>query len=158
MERLRKEEKQRRLYSGVGRTAPRSLHSHGSSSREGETATQNGTDNGSGFDGQSEEVKEGMSWDRTKSLEQRQLTARSAASRSWNESAAGRLKAKHSRTEVVAVCGAAGFGKSALVQSVQATARKHGYFTSAKFELAARTPFGPLTRVLSSLFRQIDRF
>ncbi|KAK6437041.1 Chk1 protein kinase [Oleoguttula sp. CCFEE 5521] len=153
MERLRTQEKQRRLNNGVGHSAPRSLHSHGSSSREGDSATPVG--NGSAFDGESDEAREIMSLDKVASLDTRQLSARSTASRNWNDGAASRMRARHSKTEVVSVCGAAGFGKSALVQSVQATARKHGYFTSAKFELSRRTPFGPLTRILSSLFRQI---
>ncbi|OQO01832.1 hypothetical protein B0A48_12305 [Cryoendolithus antarcticus] len=153
MERLRTQEKQRRLNNGVGRSAPRSLHSHGSSSRDGDTATPAG--NGSAYDGESEEARELMSLDKVASLDTRQLSARSTASRNWNDGAASRMRARHSKTEVVSVCGAAGFGKSALVQSVQATARNHGYFTSAKFELNTRTPFGPLTRILSSLFRQI---
>ncbi|TKA55682.1 hypothetical protein B0A55_13386, partial [Friedmanniomyces simplex] len=36
---------------------------------------------------------------------------------------------KKGRTEVIAICGAAGHGKSSLVQSIAPTARRHGYFT-----------------------------
>lgn len=67
---------------------------------------------------------------------------------------AQRLKFK-GRTELIAICGATGFGKSALVQSVQSTIRQRGYFTSAKFDQVRNSPFEPLTKVLSSLFRQI---
>ncbi|KAK3695943.1 Chk1 protein kinase [Vermiconidia calcicola] len=59
------------------------------------------------------------------------------------------------RTEVIAICGAAGFGKSSLVQSIAPTARRHGYFTSAKFDQVKNAPFEPVVRVMSSLFRQI---
>jgi serine/threonine protein kinase len=59
------------------------------------------------------------------------------------------------RTEIVAICGQAGFGKSALVHSVQVQARKHGYFTTAKFDPVRIAPFDPVVRVMSSLFRQI---
>ncbi|KAK3069716.1 Chk1 protein kinase [Teratosphaeriaceae sp. CCFEE 6253] len=62
---------------------------------------------------------------------------------------------KKGRTEVIALCGAAGHGKSALVQSIAPTARRHGYFTSAKFDQIKSAPFDPVIRVMSSLFRQI---
>ena len=62
---------------------------------------------------------------------------------------------KRGRTEIIGICGQAGFGKSALVQSVQVQARKHGYFTTAKFDPVRKTPFDPVVRVMSSLFRQI---
>ena len=62
---------------------------------------------------------------------------------------------KKGRTEVIAICGKAGHGKSTLVQSIAPVARKHGYFTSSKFDQVRNSPFEPLVRVLSSLFRQI---
>ncbi|KXT13953.1 hypothetical protein AC579_4202 [Pseudocercospora musae] len=62
---------------------------------------------------------------------------------------------KKGRTELIGVCGAAGFGKSVLIRSIQTQARKHGYFTSAKFDQIRSTPFDPVIRVMSSLFRQI---
>lgn len=62
---------------------------------------------------------------------------------------------KKGRTELVGICGAPGNGKSALVQSIQGTARRHGYFTSAKFDPVRSSPFDPILRVMSSLFRQI---
>lgn len=67
---------------------------------------------------------------------------------------AQRLKHK-GRTELIAICGATGYGKSALVQSVQTTIRQRGYFTSAKFDQVRNSPFEPVTKVMSSLFRQI---
>lgn len=59
------------------------------------------------------------------------------------------------RCEVVSISGAAGLGKSCLVQSVQVEARRRGYFASSKFDQAKRTPFGPVLKLLSSLFKQV---
>ena len=57
--------------------------------------------------------------------------------------------------EIVLIEGAAGSGKSFLVQSVLAEARRRGYCATAKFETARRTAFGPLLKLLSSLFKQV---
>lgn len=59
------------------------------------------------------------------------------------------------RCEVIAVGGATGLGKSRLVQSVQSTARSHGYFASAKFDKTKKAPFDPILKVMSSMFRQV---
>lgn len=65
-------------------------------------------------------------------------------------------KLKHrGRTEVITLLGAQGVGKSLLIQSIQSHVRRHGYFAMARFDRARPTPFEPLTKVLSSLFRQI---
>lgn len=57
--------------------------------------------------------------------------------------------------EVVAVEGAGGLGKSCLVQSVLGEARRRGYCATAKFDTSRRTAFGPLLKLLSSLFKQV---
>ncbi|CAJ0552040.1 Ff.00g060190.m01.CDS01 [Fusarium sp. VM40] len=57
--------------------------------------------------------------------------------------------------EVITVEGAGGLGKSCLVQSVLADARRRGYCATAKFDTARRTAFGPLLKLLSSLFKQV---
>ncbi|KAH6891221.1 putative histidine kinase HHK1p [Thelonectria olida] len=57
--------------------------------------------------------------------------------------------------EVITIAGVGGVGKSFLVQSVLAEARRRGYCATAKFETARRTAFGPLLKLLSSLFRQV---
>jgi signal transduction histidine kinase/predicted ATPase/CheY-like chemotaxis protein/serine/threonine protein kinase len=57
--------------------------------------------------------------------------------------------------EVVIIEGAGGLGKSCLVQSVLPDARRRGYCTTAKFDRAKRTAYGPLLKLLSSLFRQV---
>jgi predicted ATPase len=62
---------------------------------------------------------------------------------------------RKNRCEVIAISGAAGLGKSCLVQSIQIIARSHGYFASAKFDQAKKAPFDPILRLMSSLFRQI---
>ncbi|KAF2687868.1 hypothetical protein K458DRAFT_360637 [Lentithecium fluviatile CBS 122367] len=62
---------------------------------------------------------------------------------------------RRARCEIVAIEGVTGLGKSKLVQSVQATARGHGYFASAKFDPAKKAPFEPILKLMSSLFRQM---
>jgi len=57
--------------------------------------------------------------------------------------------------EIVTIEGAGGLGKTCLVQSVLAEARRRGYCATAKFDTARRTAFGPLLKLLSSLFRQV---
>ncbi|KAK4189996.1 Two-component system protein A [Podospora australis] len=57
--------------------------------------------------------------------------------------------------EIVLIEGAGGLGKSCLVQSVLAEARRRGYCATAKFDTARRTAYGPLLKLLSSLFRQV---
>ncbi|KAF5021441.1 hypothetical protein F66182_6535 [Fusarium sp. NRRL 66182] len=57
--------------------------------------------------------------------------------------------------EVVTIEGAGGLGKSCLVQSVLTDARRRGYCATAKFDTARRTAFGPLLKLLSSLFKQV---
>jgi serine/threonine protein kinase len=59
------------------------------------------------------------------------------------------------RCEVIVIAGAAGLGKSCLVHSVQVEARRRGYFASSKFDPAKKTPFGPVIKLLSSLFKQV---
>ncbi|KAK1250479.1 hypothetical protein MKX08_010482 [Trichoderma sp. CBMAI-0020] len=62
---------------------------------------------------------------------------------------------RHGHCEVIMVEGAGGVGKSLFVQSVLADARRNGYCATAKFDTAKRTPFGPLLKLLSSLFKQV---
>ncbi|KHO01898.1 ATPase-like, ATP-binding domain protein [Metarhizium album ARSEF 1941] len=62
---------------------------------------------------------------------------------------------RRGQCEVVTIEGAGGLGKSFLVQSVLGEARRRGYCATAKFDTARRTAFGPLLKLLSSLFRQV---
>jgi serine/threonine protein kinase len=61
------------------------------------------------------------------------------------------------RCEVITVAGAAGLGKTRLLQSVQVEARQRGYFTSTKFDQSQteKKPFDPILKLLSSLFQQL---
>ena len=59
------------------------------------------------------------------------------------------------RCELISITGAAGAGKSSLIQSTQADIRNLGYFASSKFDPARKAPFEPLLRAMGSLFRQI---
>lgn len=71
-----------------------------------------------------------------------------------NSRNSGKFRRK-GRCEVIGIAGAAGLGKSCLVQSVQIEARRRGYFASSKFDQAKKTPFGPVLKLLSSLFKQV---
>ena len=62
---------------------------------------------------------------------------------------------RRGQCEIVTIEGTAGLGKSCLVQSVLNEARRRGYCSTAKFDKAKRTAFGPLLNLLSSLFRQL---
>ncbi|KAH6606673.1 serine threonine kinase [Trichoderma cornu-damae] len=62
---------------------------------------------------------------------------------------------RHGHCEVIMVEGTGGVGKSLFLQSVLADARRNGYCATAKFDTAKRTPFGPLLKLLSSLFKQV---
>ena len=57
--------------------------------------------------------------------------------------------------ELIYITGAAGSGKSSLVQSAIPEIRKWGFFATAKFDRANKAPFEPLIRAASALFRQI---
>ena len=57
--------------------------------------------------------------------------------------------------EIVTLEGAGGLGKSILVQSVLPDIRKRGYCATAKFDTARRVAFGPIIKLLSSLFKQV---
>ncbi|KAK4228498.1 Two-component system protein A [Podospora fimiseda] len=62
---------------------------------------------------------------------------------------------RNGQAEIVTIEGAGGLGKSCLVHSVLAEARRRGYCATAKFDTARRTAYGPLLKLLSSLFRQV---
>lgn len=59
------------------------------------------------------------------------------------------------RTEVITIIGEQGVGKSTLIKTVQPHIRRHGYFALGRFDRARPTPFEPMLKVMSSLFRQI---
>ena len=59
------------------------------------------------------------------------------------------------KTDVVAVCGSPGIGKSTLLHSVHAEARAKGYLAVVKFDQYRNSPFDPVLKLLSSVMRQI---
>lgn len=62
---------------------------------------------------------------------------------------------KRGRCDVITLLGPQGIGKTHLIQHIQPSIRRHGYFAWARFDQARTEPFGPLLKAMSSLFRQI---
>ena len=91
----------------------------------------------------------------TKSSETSSIGESPGSSRGNAQSRRQRQHLRKRRCEVVTILGAAGIGKSSLVQDSQAEIRQFGYFASAKFDPARRTPFEPLLTALANLLRQI---
>ncbi|CAO3599544.1 unnamed protein product [Absidia cylindrospora] len=58
-------------------------------------------------------------------------------------------------TEMVAIFGDSGVGKSTLVRSIQQVARDYGYIATAKFDTRQPTPYGCILRCLSIFFKNI---
>ncbi|CRK18460.1 hypothetical protein BN1723_017656 [Verticillium longisporum] len=84
----------------------------------------------------------------------RQSVADSTASSLSRQLGSAKFR-RRGHCEIITIEGVAGLGKSFLFQSVFAEARKRGYYVSAKFDNARRQAFGPLLKLLSSLFRQV---
>lgn len=59
------------------------------------------------------------------------------------------------RCEVITINGAAGIGKTDLLNRVQPTIRKTGYIAITRLDRAKRVPFEPFAKILASLLRQI---
>lgn len=59
------------------------------------------------------------------------------------------------RCEVITISGAAGIGKTDLLNRVQPTIRKSGYIAITRLDRAKRVPFEPFAKILASLLRQI---
>lgn len=74
---------------------------------------------------------------------------------SLNRAKAGHKFRRGGRCEVITVCGAAGIGKSDLIQRVHPAVRRFGYVAIARLDRARRIPFEPFARALASLLRQI---
>ncbi|KAJ5793123.1 uncharacterized protein N7503_009101 [Penicillium pulvis] len=62
---------------------------------------------------------------------------------------------RNGRCEVIAISGAAGIGKTDLLNRVQPLIRKGGYIAITRLDRAKRVPFEPFAKVLASLLRQI---
>ncbi len=59
------------------------------------------------------------------------------------------------KAEVITLLGEQGVGKSTLMKCAQPHIRRYGYFALGRFDRARPTPFEPMIKVMSSLFRQI---
>lgn len=62
---------------------------------------------------------------------------------------------RNGRCEVITVSGAAGIGKTDLLNRTQPAIRKLGYIAIAHLDRARRVPFEPFVKILASLLRQI---
>ncbi|KAL4921897.1 hypothetical protein BDW62DRAFT_173623 [Aspergillus aurantiobrunneus] len=62
---------------------------------------------------------------------------------------------RHGKCEVITISGAAGIGKTDLLNRIQPAIRKLGYIGIARLDRARRIPFEPFAKVLASLLRQI---
>ncbi|KAL0073271.1 Serine/threonine kinase hybrid HK [Phycomyces blakesleeanus] len=58
-------------------------------------------------------------------------------------------------TEVVAIYGVSGVGKSTLIRCMQETAHEYGYVAVAKFDVRQPTPYGCLLRCMNIFLRHI---
>lgn len=67
-----------------------------------------------------------------------------------------KAKCRHSGgCEIVTVSGAAGVGKSDLIQRLHPEIRKQGYVAAARLDRSRRIPFEPFMKILASLLRQM---
>ncbi|KAL4908014.1 hypothetical protein BDW74DRAFT_148417 [Aspergillus multicolor] len=62
---------------------------------------------------------------------------------------------RQGKCEVITISGAAGIGKTDLLNRIQPAIRKLGYIGVARLDRARRIPFEPFAKVLASLLRQI---
>lgn len=62
---------------------------------------------------------------------------------------------RYGKCEVITISGAAGIGKTDLLNRIQPAIRKLGYIGIARLDRARRVPFEPFAKVLASLLRQI---
>lgn len=67
----------------------------------------------------------------------------------------GCAQRKKRSTEIVAIHGAAGVGKSTLVRNIQQVAREYGYVAIAKFDRRSPMPYGCILRCMSIFFKNI---
>ncbi|CAG8100927.1 unnamed protein product [Penicillium salamii] len=68
---------------------------------------------------------------------------------------AGSKIRRNERCEVITISGAAGIGKTDLLNRIQPTARKLGCIAITRLDRAKRVPFEPFAKLLASLLRQI---
>ncbi|KAI9928928.1 hypothetical protein MW887_001321 [Aspergillus wentii] len=74
---------------------------------------------------------------------------------SVNRHKTGNKLRRAGKCEVVTISGAAGIGKTDLLNRIQPAIRKLGYIGIARLDRARRVPFEPFAKILASLLRQI---
>lgn len=62
---------------------------------------------------------------------------------------------RNGKCEVITISGAAGIGKTDLLNRVQPVIRKTGFIAITRLDRAKRVPFEPFAKILASLLRQI---
>ncbi|KAL2128347.1 hypothetical protein VTI74DRAFT_9297 [Chaetomium olivicolor] len=136
----------------------------------GESATASVSTMSSGASTLSAALRNPRTWDRTSLLDTNYTVDGQSSEPSWHgatittDSSGASLSRqlgtakfrRQGQCEIVLIEGAGGLGKTSLVQSVLPEARRRGYCATAKFDRARKTPFGPLLKLLSSLFRQVQ--
>ncbi|KAJ5601674.1 hypothetical protein N7510_011208 [Penicillium lagena] len=74
---------------------------------------------------------------------------------SYTKQKSGAKLRRDGRCELITISGAAGIGKTDLLNRVQPTIRKLGCIAITRLDRAKRVPFEPFAKVLASLLRQI---
>lgn len=65
------------------------------------------------------------------------------------------INTRKRQTEIIAIYGNTGAGKTTLVRNVQQVAREYGYIATAKFDSRQPTPYGCVLRCLSIFLKNI---
>ncbi|EPS29906.1 hypothetical protein PDE_04856 [Penicillium oxalicum 114-2] len=89
------------------------------------------------------------------SLSNPHLFATSESVGALSKQKAGTKSRRNGRCELITISGAAGLGKTDLLNRVQPVIRKSGYIAITRLDRAKRVPFEPFAKVLASLLRQI---
>lgn len=91
----------------------------------------------------------------THSQQSNQAFSQSDSLSSFGKHKSGGKMRRSGRCEVIAIQGAAGIGKTDLLNRVQPNIRKSGYIAITRLDRANRVPFEPFAKILASLLRQI---
>lgn len=103
-------------------------------------------------------VESRASWDNTDRdghLSTGASTQSHADSLGVNRSKTAHKLRRSGKCEVITISGAAGIGKTDLLNRVQPAIRRFGYIGIARLDRARRVPFEPFAKILASLLRQI---
>lgn len=91
----------------------------------------------------------------TNSQQSNQAFSQSDSLSSLGKHKSGGKMRRNGRCEVITINGAAGIGKTDLLNRVQPNIRKAGYIAITRLDRAKRVPFEPFAKILASLLRQI---